>query len=205
MKSKIIPSVRLLGSCHEHQTNTMKRILKITLLFLATLTLSCCDKDNNSFSSNDQLPPETQTGANTVGCLVNGKVFLPHQEGINSPVNCFYQLDNGEYFFTMNFADLRGTGFKEVFVQTGRINLQAGQIYILNKNPIVDGDYTGGGGGYSTSLSNTYYTNTIKTGELKISRLDLQNSIISGTFWFDAVNTAGETIQIRSGRFDMHY
>ena len=29
--------------------------------------------------------------------------------------------------------------------------------------------------------------------------------IVSGTFWFDAVNTAGETIQIRSGRFDMNY
>ena len=45
----------------------------------------------------------------------------------------------------MNFADLRGAGFKEVFVQTGRINLQAGQTYILNKNHIVDGDYIGGG------------------------------------------------------------
>jgi hypothetical protein len=24
-------------------------------------------------------------------------------------------------------------------------------------------------------------------------------------FWFDAINEAGETVQIRSGRFDMHY
>ncbi len=61
------------------------------------------------------------------------------------------------------------------------------------------------GGGYSTSLSNTYYTNTIKTGELKITRVDLANSIISGTFWFDAINTAGETVEIRQGRFDWNY
>jgi hypothetical protein len=35
--------------------------------------------------------------------------------------------------------------------------------------------------------------------------LDLANSIISGTFWFDAINTAGETVEIRQGRFDWNY
>ena len=180
----------------------MKNLL---LLFTLILTLSCCNKDDNPFSGKDQLPAETQTGANTVGCLVNGDVFLPHAEGINPEVNCFYQFIDNEFFFSMNFADLRGTGFKEVFIQTGRINLEAGQTYILNKNPTDNGDYSGGGGGYSTSLSNSYYTTSIKTGELKITRVDLSNSIISGTFWFDAVNTAGETVQIRSGRFDWNY
>ncbi|NHM01568.1 DUF6252 family protein [Flavobacterium difficile] len=179
---------------------------KILILLALTLTLSCCNKDDNPSSSNDQLPPETQTGANTVGCLVNGKVFLPHQEGINPAVNCFYQLYNGEYFFTMNFADLRGTGVKAVVIQTSRINLEEGQIYLLNKNIIEDGDFSGGGQYYISSiLSNNFYTNTIKTGELKITRLDISNSIISGTFWFDAVNTAGETVEIRSGRFDWNY
>jgi len=180
----------------------MKNLL---FLLIILFTLSCCDKDNNPFSVNDQLPAETQTGANTVGCLVNGQVFLPKQEGINPDVNCFYQLVDGEYFFTMNFADLRGTGRKDVSVQTFRINLQANQTYVLNKNYILDGDYTGGGGSYSTSLSNEFNTNTIKTGELKITKLDSANAIISGTFWFDAINSAGEVVEIRNGRFDWNY
>ena len=117
----------------------MKNLL---LLVTILVTLSCC---SNNDDNGDTLPPETQTGANTVGCLVNGKVFLPYAEGINSPVNCFYQFVNGEFFFTMNFADLRGTGFKEVFIQTGRINIESAETYLLNKNPIDDGDYTGGG------------------------------------------------------------
>jgi hypothetical protein len=193
----------LKSKIYEHKKNKILTVSKnLIILLLISFTLSCCNKDDNPFSGSDQLPPETQTGANTVGCLVNGEVFLPHQEGINPAVNCFYQLDNGEYYFTMNFADLRGSGFKEVFIQTGKINLQVGSTYLLNKNSIDDGDFNGGGGGYSTSLSNTYKTNTIKTGELKITRLDLSNSIISGTFWFDAVNSTGETVQIRSGRFD---
>ena len=176
----------------------MKNLL---LLVTILVTLSCC---SNNDDNGNTLPPITQTGANTVGCLVNGKVFLPHAEGINSPVNCFYQFVNGEFFFTMNFADLRGTGFKEVFIQTGRINIESAETYLLNKNPIDDGDYTGGGG-YSTSLTNNYYTNIIRTGELTITRVDLQNSIISGTFWFDAINEAGEIVEIREGRFDWNY
>lgn len=180
----------------------MKNLL---LLFTLILTLSCCNKDDNPFSGKDQLPAETQTGANTVGCLVNGEVFLSHAEGINPEVNCFYQFIDNEFFFSMNFADLRGSSNERVVIQTGRLNLQAGQTYILNKNTIEDGDFTGGSGVYSLSSSNRYYTNTIKTGELKITRVDLSNSIISGTFWFDAINSAGETVQIRSGRFDWNY
>jgi hypothetical protein len=177
--------------------------MKNLLLFLTiTLTLSCCNNDDDS---NGSLPLATQTGANTVGCLVNGKVFLPHAEGINPPVNCFYQFIDGEFFFTMNFADLRGVTNERVVLQTSRINLEVGQTYALNKNPIDDGDYTGGGGVYSLSVSNRFYTNTLKTGELTISRVDLSNSIISGTFWFDAVNSEGEIVEIREGRFDWNY
>lgn len=180
----------------------MKNLLFILAI---ALTLSCCDKDGQLFAGKDQLPPETQIGANTVGCLVNGKVFLPHAEGINPEVNCFYQFVDKEFFFNMNFADLRGVTNERVVLQINRINLNAGQTYVLNKNMIDDGDFTGGGGTYSLSTSNRYYTNSLKTGELKITRVDLSHSIISGTFWFDAVNSAGEKVEIRQGRFDWNY
>ncbi|XMO88345.1 DUF6252 family protein [Algibacter sp. AS12] len=176
----------------------MKNLL---LLFSLLLVLNSCSNDDDGAS----LPAETQIGANTVGCLVNGEVFLPHAEGINPPVNCFYQFVDGEFFFTMNFADLRGVTNERVVIQTGRIDLQKGQTYILNKNTIDDGDFSGGGGVYSLSLSNRFNTNTILTGELKMSRIDLQNSIISGTFWFDAINDSGEVVEIRQGRFDWNY
>nr|WP_315148777.1 DUF6252 family protein [uncultured Flavobacterium sp.] len=177
----------------------------LILILFTTFVLSSCDKDGQFFAGKDQLPPETQTGANTVGCLVNGKVFLPKKEGINPEVNCFYQLVKGEYFFTMAFSDLRGIDGKTVSVQTSRINLAVGQVYILNKNPLDNADYTGGGGTFRQNYANKFYTNTIKTGELKIIKLDPANSIISGTFWFDAENTTGEKVEIRQGRFDWRY
>ncbi len=87
--------------------------------------------------------------------------FLAHQKGISPSVNCFYQFIDGEFYFTMNFADLRGSSKKRVVIQTSRIDLKIGQTYILNKNMVDDLDFLGGGGIYSTSTANRYYTNTI--------------------------------------------
>ena len=62
---------------------------KTLLLIVIGLTLSCCNNDDDN--GGDTLPPETQTGANTVGCLVNGEVFLPKAEGINPAVVVNYE------------------------------------------------------------------------------------------------------------------
>jgi len=52
----------------------MKNILLLTISFFL-LSSSC--KKNKPTNPVDQLPPETQTGANTFGCLINGEVFKP--------------------------------------------------------------------------------------------------------------------------------
>lgn len=51
----------------------MKQLLSITILFSFTilLTASSCKKQN----AGPQLPPETQTGANTLGFKIDGKVY----------------------------------------------------------------------------------------------------------------------------------
>ena len=54
--------------------------LKVTVLFFITITISCINKDDPE----DQLPPITQTGANTFGCIINGKVLIP-KDGIGVP------------------------------------------------------------------------------------------------------------------------
>ncbi|MEO7801559.1 MAG: hypothetical protein ABIR81_06155 [Ginsengibacter sp.] len=48
----------------------------IVLIFCFFLITASCKK-NNTPTDEDQLPPATQTGANTFGCLINGKVWLP--------------------------------------------------------------------------------------------------------------------------------
>uniref|UniRef100_UPI003899E6B3 DUF6252 family protein n=1 Tax=Tenacibaculum tangerinum TaxID=3038772 RepID=UPI003899E6B3 len=56
-------------------------------------------------------------------------------------------------------------------------------------------------------MSSTNYqvshTSANYTGELTITRFDLTNKIVSGTFWFDIKHpTTGATVEIREGRFD---
>jgi len=49
------------------------------------------------------------------------------------------------------------------------------------------------------------YTNgTTYKGEMTITKLDMENQIISGTFWFDVRDPkTGETREVRDGRFDV--
>lgn len=49
-------------------------------LYLALALLTQCSKckdDPTPATPTDQLPPVTQTGAGTFGCLLNGQAFLP--------------------------------------------------------------------------------------------------------------------------------
>jgi hypothetical protein len=52
--------------------------MKYTNLILIIFLLLACNNRNNSDNElNPKLPPETQVGANTFGCIVNGKLFYP--------------------------------------------------------------------------------------------------------------------------------
>ncbi|MCW3074373.1 MAG: hypothetical protein JWP69_1442 [Flaviaesturariibacter sp.] len=59
--------------------------MKYVLIAVASLMLTSvsCKKDKD----NDKLPPITQNGANTFGCLVNGKVWLPKGYSTNGAPN----------------------------------------------------------------------------------------------------------------------
>ena len=62
----------------------------LIFLFATLFTLSCCSKDNNTVD--DKLPPITQTGANTAGCIINGKVLIP-KNGVSSFAGTPYGLE----------------------------------------------------------------------------------------------------------------
>lgn len=174
---------------------------KTLLLLLTTFTLSCCNKDDDPqpVSEFEKLPPATQTGANTFGCLIDGKAFLPGN--LPNSHDCVYQFINGEYYFSL---------------QANNLNNENNTILIAlstNAKQIVqNGTYTLAGnipanayGTYALAgILNTTNGNNY-TGELKITKLDPINYIVSGTFWFDVIDFQGNLHQIREGRFDMQY
>jgi hypothetical protein len=58
---------------------------------------------------------------------------------------------------------------------------------------------------YNTGGQNAYETNNAVTGQLIITKFDAIKQIVSGTFYFDAINDKGDIMKITNGRFDMQY
>lgn len=174
-----------------------------TILTFVVLTSSQCKK-NEPTNPIDQLPPETQTGANTFGCLIDGKVFIPKGDPFGGPIKkAAYQLLNGKYTLLISGKNSSSGIVKGVGIQGDSISIAIGmyELFDYNSNGKLSGSYAEFAGANITD----YYTNNINRGQLVIKKLDEANQIISGTFWFDAKNTNGQIVQIREGRFDMPY
>lgn len=185
----------------EIKLKQFKKSKNIAMLFLLALTLSCCnnDDDNNQPTNPiDQLPPATQTGANTFGCLLDGHAFLPGRGG--NPLDCVYQFVNGEWYFALQ-ANREDENFNLIglSLSTNALELEENVVYNLLENE--SGNVSGGY--YYISINS--FTSQNYTGELTITKLDMQNQIVSGTFWYDIEDQDGIVHEIREGRFDMQF
>jgi len=170
----------------------------LILILLTAFTLSCCSKDDNKPKTElEKLPPATQTGKNTFGCLLDGKAFLPY----NAPnsTNCFYQLVSGKYYFYLGGQKSINDNIVSIVLKTEKKQIFQGDTYELFEN--IDGNASG------NYLFNVDFSSTTlaNSGKLTITKLDQVNQIVSGTFWFDVQDTNGAIHQIRDGRFDFEY
>jgi hypothetical protein len=192
----------------------MKKLLITMLLIFPLWGLGGCNKDDDQSSQDpvSQLPEATQTGENTIGCLVDGEPLLPKGNlGLN--YQCFYQFTEGEYYFGLSFSNSSGETRKSLQVFLNLTEFMEGGSYTLKIDRVNESNFLeiqGGGAYYLFRPSlfdngSQYVTNNDIIGKLKITKFDPSNSIISGTFWFDAVNEEGEIVEIREGRFDMQY
>jgi hypothetical protein len=180
----------------------MKKSTYLLILFL--LTGFSCKKNKDSLQSElNKLPPITQSGANTFGCLINGKAWMP--SGFDRNPNFFiivdpsfaqgdisintYRIGNGiKEYLTINSDTIRSTG-------TFIINDTSHTRIVLLKRT-TDGN----------AICNVFYDGIYqRKGYLKITRYYLQSGIVSGEFEVSMVNKYcgyGDTIKITNGRFD---
>lgn len=173
-----------------------KKLKTLALGILLFSAISCCkDKDE------DKLPPETQEGKNTFGCLVNGKVWVPTGITFPSP-NINAEVSKTQF----RIGALKSKGGYVSF----NIQFQPSSgIFNLNNEKCM--------AAYGNSTANCYYrTDSITSiGTLEITKFDSINNIISGRFSFNAskfliVGTVSDescdsTVTITEGRFDIKY
>jgi hypothetical protein len=171
---------------------------KLLLLFCISFTLFCCNNDDVNCQGIDCLPPATQTGAGTFGCLINGEPFVDN----SGFFNCFYQFVDGKYYFNIT-ANFDNKIPKVISLATNALQIDFDSTYqLLDRNQ----------GHFYAEVTfdnnpplflNDNTTNNLDTGVITINYFSLENNIISGTFNFKIRDTINNKIyNITEGRFD---
>jgi hypothetical protein len=178
----------------------MKRqyFLLFTSLFLLLLSVPRCKKDHF------HLPPETTTGANTFGCKVNGKVFVPRDGRGRPGLFCQYvylgEGGGGGWFLNIPATDWKDNNLQAIDITTDSLFVTENNTYPFKRRAkgFANAAYSYGSKYYEISQTDT--------GQLEITKNDPSQRILSGRFWFNGTDKeTGEKIEVREGRFDIVY
>lgn len=167
--------------------NKSASFLLLSALIITLLSSPQCKKDVDELS---KLPPITQEGKNTFGCLVNGKAWIPQgYDGV---------FPNIRVTVEPNSLDIRVYSYKDQVLNEiliGCTDFKGIGIYNFN-NPTQQSF------GYITSNCQILRNDTAyRTGNFRITKFD--SDIISGTFECSLfLRNCGDTIRITHGRFD---
>ena len=162
----------------------MKTIL---ILLFSFLFIHCNNDDDTPVNPIDQLPPPTQTGENTFGCLVNGE---PLSITNSYRITAIYQ--QGQLQFGGGAVYILINDPFEINIPYELINIDEGtMVRFIEAN---DG------------LAMCYYDfEDTYEGYVKFTNIDRENYIISGNFEFSTAKENCDSLIVTNGRFDMHY
>ncbi|WP_426493370.1 hypothetical protein [Hymenobacter sp. 102] len=172
-------------------------------LYLALLLLtqcSSCKESDPAPAPLPELPPATQTGARTFGCLVNGKPFVA--KGIN--------LVRGEWLSNTDWVVSAGARsqndkFNVYMILTDSL-LPVAKPYPLRS---VSSNYpTSKLVGFTTNANTEqcdYKGTRIRTGTLTITRFDAVARIMAGSFAFTLYEPGCDSLRVTDGRFDVQF
>ncbi len=172
-----------------------------TVTFIAAclyiLLLSSCEKDPYK-NGEPTLPPITMEGKNTLGFLLDGKVWVPYQEkpGLFTPTLIAVR-DGSSNKITIEARLKKSNNLVEQFNVSIHLDAE-GSYKIPDKGTVKFFDYRFPACDKFTCVS--------ENGVFIVSRFDKGNRIISGTFNLNHMATpCGDTIQITDGRFDLKF
>ena len=194
----------------------MKKLLLLIIILVCSITISVtmgsCLKD----LFDEKLPKATRTGANTFGCKIDGKSWIPdgtHDLFVSIPAlsASIYQWQGTKYFHLSARKDPSALKKKDETYDDLYFDITlpatAGEI-IIDKTCNNCGLYCPYNSIRFTIKSlpygECYITDSFHPGKIHFTRIDTLNRIVSGTFEFKAIDkNTGKTINVTDGRFDV--
>ncbi len=172
---------------------------KLLLGILPLMLLISCKKNV------DELPDPSQSGSNTFGAKVDGNMWVPQGFGPFPASNLLEARMSGNDI-TINARNFASSPNETEF-QLTIYNVIAPGVYLLN----TDVAHPNGASSYAyyvkrnMSPINEWITSSTYTGSVTITKIDIVNRIVSGTFQFDALNmyNTPQPIHVTEGRFDV--
>ena len=178
--------------------------MKITTLLLLTSLFGLTQCNLFDWSDDDQqplvnqldlLPPPTQEGKFTFGCLVNDTAWVPRT---TVDMTSYYQ--GGILYIA---AEFKGKGREQNIQLVVRDTaLSTNVAYDLATFPNHSAEFFWY---YIDKNICTYEPENTLSGTLTLTKFDKFNLIVSGVFEFTTAKKGCDTIQVTDGRFDMYY
>ncbi len=183
------PSIRMLG-----------------WLAIFAFSVTACKKpqvepENDSI----ELPPKTQEGKHTFGCLLDGEVFVAGYENVN-PLGSIPLIV--KYNESSTYLAIQGKRRSE----NDAIERVSIKIYapegVGTYNMFFTTDEYVGYGGVGDVIGCGFYHDLDNKGNVTITHLDTIKNTVSGTFAMELINpdcSEKQTLSITDGRFDVRY
>jgi hypothetical protein len=180
--------------------------LTATMIMVSLLITSTgCKKNKQVKDTSEQLPPETQTGAYTFGCKVDGVIYKASgKDGLLAKQYVNYGYFSSDSSFIISASSIKDKKFTMNIAFKCRSVLTDCLISIYP----YTANFIDNSNGTLPNNTNSYSTNKLHKGKAIIKYFNGTiapgnfGTIASGVFEMEAVNSNGKVIKITEGRFD---
>ena len=186
----------------------MRTKIVLLIIGLALFFFNACIKEDLT-----TLPPETQSGKNTFGCYVNGELFLRDISYWFSYAPSRVQYNPATKMLSISCSGRNEMGTITLEVLNPEVNIKKTLRSVKHSKWIVLKEERIAENRTSQEFAVITYKGE-NTGEILLTRFDIANGIVSGTFgceipWcencdFAPLSLIGDsTLKITQGRFDL--
>lgn len=181
----------------------MKNNYTLLLMLAAIICLGIqCKKERTEL---EMLPPVTTYGAQTFGCLINGRAWPVYEKGRHIIDGTYYKgnlnISYDIYEPDPNGGWGPGTIKQSVTIRTKKIHTKG--FYAITRTSSEDQFSVS----YADEFYSAHYASNVSTiCYITMHRLDSVKHVISGEFSFSLYDREGSSrVNVEHGRFDLFY